>query len=1213
MSDNMKKPLVRFFIIFLLLLLFSSVALASGITPRYIYYENIDNHLVRADYSEAVQNLLDGDGTLYDAIRAAIVAARLNDRAIFIGDMDGVCIDYAAALDDGKTYLEARADDPDYVVVPCPDPVKQLVIGAGGVAVEVPIGDEPPGPNVEVGTASAFANALAQEYPVISFVDDITLVDQLPAVDYPVRINLRDHELRLDNVGFRINAQGVVVTAGRFGKIVGENGTPAEQVSTHGNASVTFKGENPATADLGVLNFQNVRLLLNGTSTMTLRDVSFDRADPAHNDIIPITISNGSTLRVLDSIYDVKVGTDVILKLIGTGANSKITGNGRFHGTGKIEIDSTNAGFIGLNIEGTSVDGRLEFAVHRIDIIYDRDIALRLARLTLNNPVWLDNEGDAFDYAELGVKITGSINGSGTIRGRDGAVFHERMTVLNTANIDGLTFRQLRLDVNEDGEPGINVRFSNAAAEPVTFAGRAHAYIAQSGTVTPNRFWAANQVNVPGDLTFIIDPGSSADGVGVGSTDNIEGAGSFVGEGSITYAAGTTLTVLGNQLTFDVRQNVNEDIRFSRLRLLRRVFLAENKTITVFGDIEGSPISNDRGKIIGANAVSSVVLVSTLTPPVTFEYINLENLVFDITSNTNYVESAFDHDLTADISATLTVDNLNVLGDNVFVGGTGTFTGNRVFGLDAINFDDSAGLLVTGSSWFTFEVPIRIHAPVTFADLEFREIIYDDPVNVTVAGDMIAWQDGAGTIHGEIDGRNTAGEAIIIDGNAADDTALYNLTLNNLDNFRVVDRRVYIRDQLGSTKEYPGTTNIGMDVRGDSGHEILFLIDPDTSLIIDGSIKQILQAVDLSYDGGDTVGNISGAVRGQNGPAVIRSTGDNPITIAENSRLLFMGHLSTNLEIDARIDIDDVDRVTMGVINLKRRVTNQADNELYVFPNKIINFHDDLVLNADLAILNDMTADRPIITTDRYDDIIAGILNPVQGTIRGWGENRIRGDNTITLGDRLRVDGFIFYRDLDAVVLENVFDNTRKVMTFNQVVIEDREVFFGDYLLMLEGDLRMVRIDTYPELWFVAGNFANDDNIAILYGNGHRIYGHGGVAFSSSFTREAVAQNVTFDITSTGFPYEVMIYGDWITQLFRPVIFMDVNWTTQTTVQVGSALMFQYPILRFEVKEQAKNLNNGGLVVWKDGATDQTGHEQEWNLEYPANINYFNYVPFPGP
>ena len=1234
MNHVIKRQLLALAIMLAVLIVLSSTALAQGNLPKFIYYENEFGELVKADFSQAIQNYLDGDGALYDALRGHFNAARSNGRDIYVVDMDGVCIDYAAALDAGKTYLEARAEDPSYIVDPPPVPVKQLMI-SGGVAVEVPIGDDPPGPNVEVGTASALANALAHEHPVITFTADITLVDQLPAVDYPVTINLHNFELRLDDVDLRFTAQGVVVTAARYGKIVGENGT--ERILTQGSASVTFRGANPGVADLGVINFENIVFDITGSSTVFLRDASFDQAD---NDRIPLRVSRGSTLNIQTGLYDVRVGPDVILEFLGiddgAGVLPRVTGSGRFHGSGKIEIDSRHFEYYGLNLDGTSVDGRLKFAVHRIDIIYERDIALLLNRLTLNSPVWLNNTADAFDYGELGVKVTGSLNGNGIIRGKDGA-FRERLTVLNTANIDGLTFRQLRMDINEDGAAGINVRFSNAVAEPVTFAGNVHTYIALARKVpvlTTNRFIAANQVNVPGNLTYIIDTGSSADGLGVGSTDNIEGAGSFVGEGSITYAPGTSLTVLGNLLTFDVRQNVNEDIRFARLKLLRRVFLAENTTITVFGDIEGSPVSTDRGKIIGANAENSVVSVSTTSPPVTFTHMNLESLIFAVLSNTNYNESAFDRDLYADITAVLRVDNLNVLGTNVFLGGSGGFSGNRVYGIDDLNFgnkvfpvggasvDSEEVLLVSGNSWFTIEVPIRLFKTVHFADVEFREIIFEEAVELRVVGHMLAWQDDLGTIHGEVDGRNTAGEAMIILGNAASDCTLYNLTLNNLDRFEVRDRRVYIKDQLGSTKEYPGSTNIGMDVRGDSGHRIDFFINPDTSLIIDNSIKQILQAVDVYYDGGGGLSNLSGAVRGQNGPAIIRSTGDNPITIADSSRLLFMGHLSTNLEIDARVNIANVDRVTMGVINLKRRVTNLADNQLYVFPNKIINFHDDLVLEANLAILNDMTADRPLITAERYDEIISKIQNPVQGTIRGWGNVFIQGPAAITLGDRLRVDNFTFHRNLGStemdqfkrIMVQNILD-ARKVLTLNQVVIQDHKVNFQDYLVILEGDLRMVRVNSYPELWFRAGgvpndtNLApNDDNIAILYGNGHRIYGHGGVAFRSSWTREAVAQNVTFDITSTGFPYEVMIYGDTFIEFFEPVIFKDVNWTAQTTVQVGNPVTSEYPILRFEVKEQTKNLNNGGLRVWRNGATFEDGLERTWNLEYPENIDYFNYV-----
>ena len=1186
---NRKIGLIALVVI-LVLMFFTTTIAANNSIPRYIYYENEDSDLVRADYQQAIDDLNNNDPRLRDAIRDKIGNAIGSFRNVFIEDEDGNVYDYGKIIDEGESYEDVICN-PDYKVG-AQHPDKELIIcPITGDPIEVTLDPEVK----DVSTASELQNALADEYTTINFIGDITLEDLIPPVDYPVTINLRNHELRLDEVDFRIIGQNVVITAAEDGKIIGENGY--ETIDVFAGAEVTFKGQNPNS--VGVINFENIEIEIEN-SYVTLLDASFDGAD---DDTIPLRLIGDSTLDVRDSTNNVEVKTDAILLISGEAVNDDrpvVTGNGLIYGAGRIDIDSTflNDSFV-LDITGDSSDQRLSFDVFRMDINYEMDIDLRLANLTIDCPVWLDN-GSGFDYDQLGVKVIGDLDGEGTIRGQEVA-FDERLTVLESVNIDGIRIQQLRLDINQDGTPAINVRFSEA--EPVTFAGDVDAYIA--GSPGTNSFIAVNTVNVEGDLTFIF---CELDG-SVGSTDNIAGAGAFVGEGTITYEDGTTLTVSGNQLTFDVTKYVNSDIEFARLELLRKVHLAADKTITVTGDIKGDPISYDRGKIIGDDETTSIVYTAS---SVTFEHMNLQDLIFAIETDVevNYVNSGFDQYLTAIIidPATLIVDNLEVLGNDVYVEGSGTFTGNRVFGDDDISFRNSAGLNVQGSSWFTFENPIRVEDHVNFAYLEFKEIIYEvDGVIVTIEGSMLAWEDDQGNIHGVIDGRSTAGEMILVSGNDDNNTVFYNVTLNDLDLFIVLDSRVYIEDMLGSTKHHPENSNIGMDVRGDTDHLILFLITENSSLIINNTIKSIDEAVDVLYQGGSTAG--PGAIRGRNGLARIWSPGDNPITIADGSRLLFMGHRETNLDIDARIDIADVEKVKMGIIDLRRRVTNLADNELFIFPHKTIHVHDEIVLQGgDLDILTDLTAQRPPITMARYDTIIYNIQNPVQGFIQGESTDvRIRGANTLTLGNRVMLINLILDRQLAGVEVEDKGE-VRGVLTLEDITIEDQKVNFQDYLVWLKSDLRLVKIDEYPELYFLAGDFDSNDAIAILYGEGNKVYGDGGVAFSSSEQKEAVAQNVDFDIASTGFPYEVMILGDSRIDDFEPVVFRDVNWTSQTTVQVGDRATAQYPILRFEVKEQDKNINDGGLRVWKDGATDEDGLEQKNNLKYlePGKIDYYN-------
>ncbi len=95
-------------------------------SPQYIYYENDKGDIVRADYRKAVKDAMDGDSTLYGAIRSAIIETRLNDNQLFVENTEGNLVAYKAALDQGIKYFEAISN-PNYRADP-QNPVKELVI-----------------------------------------------------------------------------------------------------------------------------------------------------------------------------------------------------------------------------------------------------------------------------------------------------------------------------------------------------------------------------------------------------------------------------------------------------------------------------------------------------------------------------------------------------------------------------------------------------------------------------------------------------------------------------------------------------------------------------------------------------------------------------------------------------------------------------------------------------------------------------------------------------------------------------------------------------------------------------------------------------------------------------------------------------------------------------------------------------------------------------
>ncbi len=76
--------------------------------PKYLYYRNVDGDLVVVDYALAVNELLNDNPVLINAVRKALREAIGAFRDVFVEDTHTNTINYSQAIQDQKTYLEAQ-------------------------------------------------------------------------------------------------------------------------------------------------------------------------------------------------------------------------------------------------------------------------------------------------------------------------------------------------------------------------------------------------------------------------------------------------------------------------------------------------------------------------------------------------------------------------------------------------------------------------------------------------------------------------------------------------------------------------------------------------------------------------------------------------------------------------------------------------------------------------------------------------------------------------------------------------------------------------------------------------------------------------------------------------------------------------------------------------------------------------------------------------
>lgn len=94
-------------LVFSLLIVFMLAGIAQAAQSiDFVYYENAEGSLVRADYEKAVDYLFDGDRSMIDVIRTGLQEAVEMNRAIYVKSGE-VYVDYSRAMRDGLSFSQA--------------------------------------------------------------------------------------------------------------------------------------------------------------------------------------------------------------------------------------------------------------------------------------------------------------------------------------------------------------------------------------------------------------------------------------------------------------------------------------------------------------------------------------------------------------------------------------------------------------------------------------------------------------------------------------------------------------------------------------------------------------------------------------------------------------------------------------------------------------------------------------------------------------------------------------------------------------------------------------------------------------------------------------------------------------------------------------------------------------------------------------------------
>ncbi len=950
-----------------------------------------------------------------------------------------------------------------------------------------------------------------------------------------------------------------------------------------------------------------------------------------------LTISWDGVVKIDDNV---EITGDIIFEGVGIN-NAKIEGNPTIGGTkvyaaigvssaGELEnalMNQYKGIFFSENIVQTATRGDLE-------IIYNPTINLGPHTLYLEG-VNIDVNGPAA-LPKIKSGVAGSIQGtagfvysSEQYATADFVYGNEQIIISNEARLsimgadgddpDGnpnvMNIEDIALfEVSDDSILSLSkVQFDEGNSSEVGFD--------IAGILEINNFVTSNDV----DLTFI---GGSLAGnwnsSGNSEYGTVQGDGRIEGSGKILIydAPNYHFRGEGGLLTIDLLMDVridedmegatddNRNIILSNLELWNQVRLDNNENVIIDDAggtvlIEGESGVNDEGLIVGADGTSGsgyrvVVNRGYLSGPgdTYFEDITLRQVAFNIQSSTNISEHYFDERVFVEVNsgqALTATGNVYVIGDEVEFGSEfwtsiGTFNGldETVYGPGSVVF--TADYDVEGSSWFTLAAPVELRSNVTFSNLRFNDVFYrEDDLTVTVEGDLRAYD-----INGNVRGRfiGSGVENAIID--IVSRSKLDNLTLTDIEELNV-NATTIIEDVLGETRF---ANNAGLDVRNQTQQGTIFNIAENLSLIVANTNVRVHDDEILEFDGEGVLRGVGGT----GGKFYTDNTGI--IKMVEDSALIIHGDRNGNLVFDLAVEVDNNSITDLGSVWFADWVSVNDDATLRAINNKTSSFEKgiDIEDNVTLEMLTASYTIPPIPeayvmsnahfdanhpapgVSDISDDNIIGKIMGVNG------KAEVRGQGAIRLGSLLKVEDFSFKQSLDDVILTD----EQGILTFANIAIENQEMWFTGWELYLDGDVELVEVnDNFPALFFVT----EGDELSKLHGQGRTIHGDGDIAFRSSTSREAEADDITFDIRRHSFPYEVNVGEAGPAE--RLVIFNNAEWTNQTTVNVNTDSN-----LRFE----GTCKNNGGLRVWKDGATDEYGLENRNNLTRPEdfNIDFYN-------
>ncbi|MCF6462012.1 hypothetical protein [Clostridium sp. Cult1] len=164
------------FIIIALLVLPAFVFASSGtnVNIKNVYFKDENGNMVFVDYEEAISNSMEGDHTLYDAIRHYVGTAEEKGWTLYLETNSGIILDFRLAMIDNLFKLRDIINNEKYKVDGQIEYTHELKV-VDGVARIVEIEDEDPGdpddpyiisitsvPNIEVDIGTSEEEAISK-------------------------------------------------------------------------------------------------------------------------------------------------------------------------------------------------------------------------------------------------------------------------------------------------------------------------------------------------------------------------------------------------------------------------------------------------------------------------------------------------------------------------------------------------------------------------------------------------------------------------------------------------------------------------------------------------------------------------------------------------------------------------------------------------------------------------------------------------------------------------------------------------------------------------------------------------------------------------------------------------------------------------------------------------------------------------------------------